>query len=276
MLPLSIITVNLNNVDGLRKTFESVFGQSFSDFEYLVIDGGSTDGSYELIKNNNNLLNYWISETDSGIYQAMNKGIRKAKGEYCLFLNSGDQLINSNILSEVFNFKYHADILYGNMQVVKNGQVIGLATTPAIITFKTLFEGTIHHQAAFIKRILFESYGLYDEEYRIRSDWGFWIKTVVLNNCTTHFINKVISVYDAGGLSSFREAIEIEKNETDIILSKSIPMKVLADYKMFINSEKEVQILKWASKKKMLNFVINLSYNLATGLKKIIKRDGIN
>ncbi|MDR2910496.1 MAG: glycosyltransferase [Bacteroidales bacterium] len=95
-MKLSIITINLNNVAGLQKTIESVVKQTFTDYEYIVIDGGSTDGSADIIKQHANKITYWVSEPDKGIYNAMNKGIRVAKGEYCLFLNSGDWLINSN------------------------------------------------------------------------------------------------------------------------------------------------------------------------------------
>ena len=98
MPKLSIITVNLNNCIGLQKTFDSLFEQIFKDFEQIVIDGGSTDGSRELIETNVDKISYWVSEKDSGIYNAMNKGIIKATGDYLLFLNSGDHLLHKNIL----------------------------------------------------------------------------------------------------------------------------------------------------------------------------------
>ena len=94
----SIITVNYNNLEGLKKTVESVKNQTYQKFEYIVIDGGSYDGSLEFIKDNESLLDYWVSEPDSGVYQAMNKGIEKATGEYLLFLNSGDHFCNTKVL----------------------------------------------------------------------------------------------------------------------------------------------------------------------------------
>lgn len=114
MPKLSIITVNLNNREGLRKTIESVICQSFSDYEYIIIDGGSTDGSKELIELYQNKVTYWISETDKGIYNAMNKGIKTGKGDYCLFLNSGDWLVNSTVIEKEFSDSKQADIIYGN------------------------------------------------------------------------------------------------------------------------------------------------------------------
>jgi len=111
---LSIITVNLNNAEGLRKTIESVVTQTFTDFEYIIIDGGSTDGSVEIIKLYADKITYWVSEPDKGIYNGMNKGIMVAKGEYCQFLNSGDWLVNENVLKEVFA---DVDIVYGDLKI---------------------------------------------------------------------------------------------------------------------------------------------------------------
>ena len=107
---LSIITVNLNNKAGLQKTIESVFSQTFTDYEYLVIDGGSEDGSKELIKKYENKFVYWVSEKDKGIFNAMNKGILKASGEYLLFLNSGDYFYDSAVLDDVFDKAASTDI----------------------------------------------------------------------------------------------------------------------------------------------------------------------
>lgn len=97
---LSIISINLNNSEGLQKTIRSVIRQTNSDFEYIVIDGNSKDGSLNVIKNFDNQITYWVSEPDSGIYNAMNKGISKSTGRYCLFLNSGDWLADENVISD--------------------------------------------------------------------------------------------------------------------------------------------------------------------------------
>ena len=109
---LSIITINYNNVLGLKRTLESVTGQSYSNFEYIVIDGGSTDGSKEHILKYSDKISYWISEPDRGIYHAMNKGIAKASGEYLLFMNSGDLFYNNFILNEVIDDISKYDLIY--------------------------------------------------------------------------------------------------------------------------------------------------------------------
>ena len=117
---ISIITVNYNNLEGLQRTFNSVFNQTWKEFEYVVIDGGSTDGSKELIEKYNDKIDYWVSESDNGIYNAMNKGIKKAKGEYLLFLNSGDNLFNHTVLEENHSVIKEMDLIYFNLEFKRN------------------------------------------------------------------------------------------------------------------------------------------------------------
>ena len=109
-MKLSIITINYNNLAGLQKTIESVVSQTFRDFEWIVIDGGSVDGSRELIERYANSFSYWVSEPDKGIYNAMNKGIVVAKGDYLLFLNSGDWLCDEMALERSFSHHPTKDI----------------------------------------------------------------------------------------------------------------------------------------------------------------------
>src|SRR5690348_5936351 len=116
---LSLITINLNDLQGLRKTLDSIFTQTFTDYEYIIIDGGSTDGSLEEIKKSQDKLVYWTSEKDEGIYNAMNKGIVKAKGEYTLFMNSGDYLYSEDTLNKVFENANNEDLIYGDAMVDK-------------------------------------------------------------------------------------------------------------------------------------------------------------
>ncbi|MEG1573526.1 MAG: glycosyltransferase family 2 protein, partial [Bacteroidales bacterium] len=118
MSKLSIITINLNDAAGIEKTLKSIWEkQSFRDFEHIVIDGGSKDGSVEVIKKYEKNLAYWISEPDKGIYNAMNKGIAKATGEYLLFINGGDWLAD-DVLAEVFAIPFEEDIVYGDFTYV--------------------------------------------------------------------------------------------------------------------------------------------------------------
>ena len=121
---LSIITVSFNNLDGLTKTTNSIIEQTFRDFEWIVIDGGSSDGSKEYLIKNSKYISYWCSEPDNGIYNAMNKGIMKAKGNYLLFMNSGDFLFNKHVLKKVFSSRHEKKLLCGGecLYSVKNSQ----------------------------------------------------------------------------------------------------------------------------------------------------------
>ena len=110
---LSVITINYNNKNGLIKTINSVINQTYKDFEFIIIDGGSTDGSLEVIQEYSGQINYWVSEPDNGIYHAMNKGIVMAKGEYCNFMNSGDCFFDEQVLKNAFSHNLSVDIFIG-------------------------------------------------------------------------------------------------------------------------------------------------------------------
>jgi glycosyltransferase involved in cell wall biosynthesis len=150
-IKLSIISININNKNGLRKTIESVVNQNFTNFEYIVIDGGSSDGSVEIIKEFEDKISYWISEPDKGIYNAMNKGIQVAKGEYLLFLNSGDWLVDEVKLSDVIeNLNVFDLIIYDLFFVEEHNQ--SRKKHPVDITLSYIIEKTISHPSTFIKR----------------------------------------------------------------------------------------------------------------------------
>lgn len=211
-MKLSIITINYNNLVGLRTTLESVLKQSFQDFEYLIIDGGSTDGSRELIVQYEYRLSYWCSERDSGVYNAMNKGILQAQGDYLLFLNSGDYLANENILENVVSYLSGSDIVYGDLTFVwKDGHRM-IATYPDVLDLRYLLEGSLAHPASFIKRSLFEGC-LYSESYRIVSDWEFWVKKIVLEEVSYLHLPMVISIFDTEGISSDMEKCNREREQ---------------------------------------------------------------
>jgi glycosyltransferase involved in cell wall biosynthesis len=200
-MKLSIITINRNNAAGLEKTIQSVVCQKYTNFEYIVIDGASDDGSVEVINKFSNNINYWISEPDSGVYNAMNKGIQKAQGEYCLFLNSGDYLISSDTLHNAFNEINDmppADIFYSDWPR-SNGDIIHI---PQPLTVKYLLFSTISHQNSLIKRSLFLEHGLYNEKFRIVSDSEFYVLEFLKHKSTFSHIKTNISIYDMDGISS--------------------------------------------------------------------------
>ena len=221
-MKLSIITINLNNAEGLAKTIESVREQTFHDFEYIVIDGGSNDNSYEVIEKNANIINYWVSEPDAGIYNAMNKGIVKATAEYVIFMNSGDKFIHNNTLQNVFSKEHSSDLLAGNI-VIAGKRTKMKKKIPHKITFYHFIVSTIWHQATFTKRSLFYEIGLYDEELKICSDWKFAILALIKYNKSIEILNEDIALMDAAGVSGSDEAIARIKEEHDETIKKYFP-----------------------------------------------------
>jgi len=214
MKTLSIITINKNNAVGLKKTIHSVVCQTNIDFEYLIIDGASDDESVEIIKKYSNSITYWISEPDTGIYNAMNKGIRKAQGNYCLFLNSGDWLVSPETLSNVFREikNNHSDIFYSDRKN-SNNKIIRY---PEFLTIDYLARRPINHQNSLIKRSLFFEHGFYNENLKIASDWEFFLKELWEYKSTFFHLKTNISVFDTSGISS-RSQISERYNEYAII-----------------------------------------------------------
>ena len=231
---LSIITINYNNCEGLQKTIKSVVSQSFRDFEWIVIDGGSTDGSKELIEEHAESMAYHVSEPDRGIYHAMNKGIIQAKGEYCLFLNSGDYLLNDNVLQEVFLLHHHKDILIGWIERYKNGKRIldkGFDTDE--ITIRHLLRNSLPHQATFIKKELFDCYGLYDETLKIVSDWKFFMQCIILHDVSIENLCLSVTFYEGGGLSDYAE--NGGTTEWHKTLNEFFPRRVIDDFHLMMS-----------------------------------------
>ena len=195
---------------------ESVKEQTWQDFEHIVVDGNSTDGSLELIKSYSYPALSYLSEPDSGIYNAMNKGIARAQGKYLLFLNSGDYLENNDVLNNIKScFESNTSIISGNIIFNKEGET-RLRKHPEHMTFSYLVGNAISHPSTFIKSELFQTYGSYNEEYKIVSDWAFFLKVLGLNNESYSNLDQTISVFDASGISSKAEnhkRIYEERNE---------------------------------------------------------------
>ena len=152
-MKLSIITVNLNNRDGLQKTIDSVISQTFKDFEWIEIDGGSTDGSKELIEQYAEHFSYWVSEPDKGIYNAMNKGIKVAKGKYLLFLNSGDGLCDEAVIDDFYSFDAAEDVIAGNIIVDDSIYNVRFSPDEQEIDYQFMCDSTVLHPSSFIKKV---------------------------------------------------------------------------------------------------------------------------
>ena len=197
-LLLTIITINFNNLNGLKKTIDSVVSQEFQDFEYIIIDGGSTDGSKNLIEHYNKRLAYWVSEKDGGIYNAMNKGIEKSKGKYLLFLNSGDELYKNNVLSYIRNFK--EDLIYFDVYFYNSSSSF-VHKYPYKLNFNYFLKYSLPHQATLISRSLFNRVGLYNEQYKICSDWAFFIDAIFKFGASYKKVDKIFAKLDRSGIS---------------------------------------------------------------------------
>lgn len=243
-IKLSIITINLNNKDGLEKTINSVVSQTFKDYEYIVIDGASSDGSCKIIQKYKNDITHWVSEKDSGVYNAMNKGIKVARGKYLQFLNSGDYLLNKEVLKKVFNIITNKDIYYGSsLRKSETGNLYEF-TEPSDLSFKRFFDYSICHQSMFIKRKLFREFGTYDESLKIVSDWKFNVNAIILNNCPLNFLNFPIVFYDTKGISSKKR--KLSTREKNNCMKNMIPPRILIDYiKNNINSDNDMNNFKY-------------------------------
>jgi len=234
MNKISIITVNRNNAPGLEKTIKSVLSQTFRFYEFIIIDGASTDISVDIIKKYADHITYWISEKDSGIFNAMNKGILKSSGDYCYFLNSGDAFASEDILDKIFSVKeYHAPFINGNQinDFVNYQQKVPCLNRP--LTLFDFYWGTIKHQATFIRRDMFDKYGLYDEGLKIIADWKFFLQTIGLHNEQPVFVDIDIVLFEWNGMSTNPELSEAHKVERKKVLEECIPATIRSDYNYF-------------------------------------------
>lgn len=267
MFDLSIITINYNNAAGLKQTVDSVVNQSNKNFEYIIIDGNSTDKSKRIIESLEFENLKWISEEDSGIYNAMNKGIKMATGRYVLFLNSGDYLINETILNQVyFDLKDGVSFAGCNLIIDKNTKK-EILKHPEKMSFSYLLRSTIYHPSTFIKKQMFDKYGLYNEENKVVSDWEFFLKTIGLNGESFQKINKELSVFNTNGISSNAMNAELIKREKETVLNrllKSFNHDLLDKYVLdqLINPSKRIECLVTIEKslflRKITTFLLSI------------------
>ena len=202
-MKLSIITVNYNNASGLERTIQSVISQTFQDYEFIIIDGGSTDNSVDVIHKYEQQISYWVSEHDGGIYQGMNKGLIQAKGDYVNFMNSGDCFHAEDVLDKIFSLDTAADIITGAHTGSPHPNI-----GPKGVTMYSLITGAVDHQASFIRRKVALRHP-YDERYKIVSDWKFFIQALVLDNCTFFYTDTIVVDVDMTGVLSHCELPQV-------------------------------------------------------------------
>lgn len=269
---LSIITINYNGCDGLQKTIDSVISQTFRDFEWIVIDGGSTDGSRELIERYADHFSFWVSEPDKGVYNAMNKGIRIAKGDYLQFLNSGDWLYDESSLERCFSHPFTSDIVYGDVLFVKNDGLLEKSCFPNPLTLRYFYRRSLGHNASFIKRELLQK-DMYDERFKIVSDWAFFLKQA-LENRHFEYIDETVSCFDTNGISSVN--LELVNQERKVVLNEVLPDMLLLDYKRMEEMEALLgrnhvkKVLEYGSKKRFYHKMITGFLSFLEKLDRII------
>ena len=281
MTTLSIITINYNDAEGLRKTLASVAAQTYKGIEHVIVDGGSTDGSVEVIRAYADTQAAhpvkWVSEKDKGIYNAMNKGIEIALGKrivnsfnrselvedknkgieialgkrivnddhtstpisnnqlpiaqanYIQILNSGDILAADDVTERMMAaLANNSAIFYGNMiKVNAQGKVVGKSGYTEY-SLRQFYSSTLNHDCAYIRRDLFEEYGLYDEHLKIVSDWKWYLQAIGLGKVKPDYVDIDVTIFDDGGISETN--IPLRNAERRQVLEELLPPAVLWDY----------------------------------------------
>lgn len=253
---LSVITITYNNLSGLQKTARSVVAQRYADMEWIVVDGGSTDGTPEwlaqvanggLISGGAGVANgmtneekgdfyvkdcaafRFVSEPDRGVYDAQNKGIGMADGEYCFFLNAGDCFAGEDVLERLLAEPVEADIVYGNEVVVDaEGKRVGYCKGVENPGFVDLYNSCMKHQATLIRRALFERYGVYDSTLRICADWDWFFRVIGFHDEVSLCYRDVdVSLFENTGLSY--HSPELCRRERQEILDRYMSKRLQQD-----------------------------------------------
>ena len=268
-MKLSIITINFNDALGLEKTIQSVINQTFKDFEYIVVDGASTDGSVDLIHKYADKLTHWVSEPDSGIYNAMNKGTRMATGEYCLYLNSGDFLAADDVLEKAFGYNFTEDLVSCNCLDFDDKHE-WLKVPPKNVSLYTFLTASLPHPTTFIRRDLLNRIGGYDESCRIISDWRFFLEATIIQQCSYRTLDILLTKYNCYGISSISGNAETYKAEK--FLKSKFP-RLLDDYLPY-EDEAVYNVLMWVHNRKYIRMVVVFPFKVINRLLKLRNRLG--
>lgn len=226
-MKLSIITINFNNAIGLQKTINSIADQTYCEYEHVIIDGDSADESVAIIQKydyeqRSNAMRTatpvirWTSQPDKGIYNAMNKGVRMAQGEYVLMLNSGDYFVDNHVLEKILPLLDGTDIVQGNIVEEHDGKICanqGYGSSE--ITIIDIMRGNFLHQASFCRRDLFERYGYFDESYSIEADKKFFMICLGIHNASFKYVNVNVANFDRTGISSVTSGPWYQKHEEE-------------------------------------------------------------
>ena len=236
---LSIITINYNNASGLEKTIDSIATQKSENFEHIIIDGGSNDGSVQVIEKflqnerYKKHLRYWKSERDGGIYDAMNRGIPHATGKYILMLNSGDYFKDENAVERATSQDFAEDLVYFDATFVgKDGTKI--YRYPDSISAVYFVTKLIFNQQNLLVRTEFQKENLFSTKFKIAGDYEFYLRSVIKNNCTLRHVSDSLVCFEMDtGLGSRPETIELRAKEGREITNMYLPPRVWQDLKEY-------------------------------------------
>ena len=240
-MKISVVTINFNNVEGLKKTIDSVLNQTYKDIEYVIIDGGSNDTSKTAIEQHAANLSFWVSEKDKGIYNAQNKGILNATGTYCLFLNSGDALAGPAVLKQAIAAGENTDIVYGDLITIDREGLKTHLSSPDVADATHFMVSTLWHPTAFIKRELFNTLGLYNESFKITGDYEFFIRSILKHHVSTKHINLPVSIFDMSGVSNaenMQALQDTERRQSWALNFSEAAIKKIEAHTRFIRSRK--------------------------------------
>ena len=219
-MKFTIVTVCRNEAVGIRRTIESICSQTFQQFEWVVIDGGSTDGTVDELTKVKDRISTFISEEDSGVYNAMNKGLKHATSSYVIFMNGGDAFYDQNSLG-VYNDHIGPDILYGNL--LFTGTSERLKTYPSEIKKNYFLKGTIPHQACAVLKKKYDMFKGFDEAYKIAGDYDFFAKLFRVQSPTSKHINLPLARFDDSGISSQPTHKQLKRRENHRVKWDNVP-----------------------------------------------------
>jgi len=232
---ISIVTINYNNLAGLQKTMQSVLAQTYPHIQYIVIDGGSTDGSAEYIAANSVKLAYWISEKDKGIYNAQNKGTKQATGRFVQILNSGDTLHNPNCIANIVSKILPDTQLVGCDILYDNGKRQHYKKSPTHVYAAYFTSRVLYHPSTLIAKSLHDIYGYYNENFKIVSDWAFLLFVAGIRQAKYQYIAMPLAIFDEYGVSSTPSNKEVSGNERVQVWDELLSLQV----------SKELQLLQY-------------------------------
>lgn len=230
-MQISVITVCLNTKDTIEETLLSIFNQTFKDIEIIVIDGASKDGTLEIIDKYKDKITHFVSESDNGIYDAMNKGIKLATGDFICFLNAGDTFYDTSIFEKVEKKLIQnpeCKFIFGDAEYIskENSKIVSYENIKN--EFSIIFDN-ICHQSIFYHKSLFEQFGLFSQDFKIYADWDFNINCLAKNKVKAMYLPLTICKFQLGGTCSNHESKKICKREKQLLIEK-----YYSEYKCFI------------------------------------------